>query len=356
MGSYGNNGKINLEELNENLKKNIEGLTYQGNSISDTNKIKNLPEIVIVDGYKVKIWESGDVTLEGENSQKPPVYEVAVPGEKVEGEKNKIYTKNGTAVIPVGFVIVPGLDDVEEGLVISDNIEDTEENINAKVAKGNQFVWIPVTDETKYERNTTYYDINVSTSSNDDTGYLPEGIINEEQAVRNVKGFYISRYEAGKEGTKLVSKKEANVWDNISQEEAKSAAKTMFQDNNHVKSALLSGTQWDMTMSFITRTPLRKDGLGINDYDVTKDDSSRHIGDNVAKAGNNEADKVCNIYDLEGNAWEFVAEKNTYERNLPVNGRGGFYINFDGRGASARLDDTGNAQTAASFRLVLYVI
>ncbi len=199
--------------------------------------------------------------------------------------------------------------------------------------------------------------MNISSNSIDDTGYLPEGIINEEQDVRNVKGFYISRYEAGKEGTNtLVSKKEANIWVDISQEETKSVAKTMFQDNNHVKSALISGIQWDMTMSFITRTPLRKDGLGVNDYDVTKNDSSRHIGDTVAIAGNNEADKVCNIYDLEGNAWKYVAEKNTYERNLPINGRGGFYINFDGRGSALRLDDKGNAEIVGYFRLVLYVI
>ena len=50
----------------------------------------------------------------------PATVEQAVVGEIVTGE-NKPYTKNGTAEIPVGFAIVPGLDDVSEGLVISDD-------------------------------------------------------------------------------------------------------------------------------------------------------------------------------------------------------------------------------------------
>ena len=45
--------------------------------------------------------------------------EQVVVGEIVTGD-NKSYTKNGTAIIPVGFAIVPGLDDVSEGLVISE--------------------------------------------------------------------------------------------------------------------------------------------------------------------------------------------------------------------------------------------
>ena len=62
-----------------------------------------------------------------------------------------------------------------------------------------------------------------------------------------------------------------------------------------------------MTMAFISSKP-RLDGTNKT-YDVTKSDSSRHVGSNVTIAGNNEADKVCNIYDLEGNAYEYVAEK-----------------------------------------------
>ena len=58
-------------------------------------------------------------------TENPPIADTIIPGEIVTGE-NKEYTKNGTAVIPEGFAIVPGCDDVSEGLVISDDAGDTE--------------------------------------------------------------------------------------------------------------------------------------------------------------------------------------------------------------------------------------
>ena len=335
MGSYGADGTIDINELKENLKQ-TEGVT-------GADSITELPAKVTADGYEVNIDENGKVTVKGDI---PPVSNVAVPGEIVTGDKNKTYTKNGTAVIPVGFSIVPGLDDISEGLVISDVANDTE-NV------GNQFVWIPVTDETPYERNTSYADTSVSSKAYNDTDYLPDGITDEETAVRNAKGFYISRYEAGKEGTStLVSKKGANVWTNISQVDAKATAKTMYASNTHVKSALLSGIQWDMTMSFISSKP-RFDGTNKT-YDVTKADGSRHKSGVVTIAGNNEADKVCNIYDLEGNAREYVAEKTTYNTSIPFVSRGGSYLYSDS--ASLRDDYLGIANSVYSFRLALYVI
>ncbi len=348
IGSFDNNGKLNLEEPNNNLKNNILGLTYEGNLITNDNKIEVLPAIVVVDRYNIKIHENGNVTVEGEDTGGedtpiPPVINEIEPGEKVTGDKNKTYTKNGTAVIPVGFAIVPGLDDIEEGLVISDVANDIEN-------KGNQFVWIPIIDETLYERNTSYLSKNISAKSINDTNYLPDGIENEEAAVRSAKGFYISRYEAGKEGTNtLVSKKGVTVWINISQENAKTIAKTMFASNTHVKSGLISGIQWDMTMGFVNG---KMDGTNKT-YDVTKSDSSRHISGIVTISGKNEADKVCNIYDLEGNAYEYVAEKNTYDTNNPFIGRGGCF-NYN-NSASYRYTKGGTTDSLGSFRLVLYV-
>ena len=357
LGSYGVNGTIDINELKENLKQ-TEGVT-------GVDSITELPAKVTVDGYEVNIDENGKVTVEegnissnttgnnttdgntsgGGDTPTPPVSNIAVPGEIVTGDENKTYTKNGTAVIPVGFSIVPGLDDISEGLVISDVANDTE-NV------GNQFVWIPVTDETPYERNTSYADTSVSSKAYNDTDYLPDGITDEETAVRSAKGFYISRYEAGKEGTnRLVSKKGATVWNNITQENAKATAKTMYASNTHVKSALLSGIQWDMTMAFISSKP-RVDGTNKT-YDVTKADTSRHISGGLTIAGKNEADKVCNIYDLEGNAWEYVAEKNTYSSKYPFVARGGRY--FTNYSASGRNDTDGSNSFNHSFRLVLYV-
>ena len=54
----------------------------------------------------------------------------------------KYNDENGqTAYIPNGFYVVPGKENIAEGLVISDNEEDTEIDGETNDAKGNQFVW-----------------------------------------------------------------------------------------------------------------------------------------------------------------------------------------------------------------------
>ena len=278
---------------------------------------------------------------------KGPITVIKTPakvGEIVTGE-NKEYTNNGTAIIPVGFAIKPGCDDIENGLVISDVANDVNDT-------GNQFVWIPVADETPYVRNKTFIDTSISATSYDFPNYLPEGITNEEYLVRKSKGFYISRYEAGKEGSgTLVSKKGAVVWMNINQANTVSKAKTL-NVNRSVASALISGVQWDMTMAFIRSLP-RVDGLG-NSYDVTKTNNNRHRGA-VEPSGNNEADKVCNIYDLEGNAYEYIAEKTSSHLTETAVVRGGRFSNYNPACSRGRIGPGYDAYSY-SFRMVLYIV
>ena len=278
-------------------------------------------------------------------------------------ENSTINGGEGTAMnptIPEGFKPVdengaewgdgtnpPLEEDVSEGLVIEDK-------------QGNQFVWVPVTGN--YERNTSYVDIAVSEAAYTDTGYLPEGIQPEtddstnnenaeKEAILSKGGFYISRYEAGKEGENtLVSKKGSTVWDHISQEDCKTTAKT-FINNENVKSALCSGIQWDMAMAFIN---VKQDGTG-NTYDVTTYSKARHTG-SLATSGQNEADRVCNIYDLEGNDLEYVAEKNSYDPNYPFVYRGAAYDITSTAPASNRNYYLGLGVTKFSFRFVLYVM
>ena len=119
-GSYNTEGKIDATELKKNLN-NLEGID------KTTTNIKKLPATVICDGYEVTI----NGTLDGQKLE---------PGEIVTG-KNEKYTKNGTAVIPVGFAIVPELDDVSEGLVISDVANDIENQGNQYDMAGNAWEW-----------------------------------------------------------------------------------------------------------------------------------------------------------------------------------------------------------------------
>ena len=59
-GSYGIDGTIDKEQLNKNLK-NINGLIYNGNALSDRNKIANLPATVTLNGYDIGIDANGGV-------------------------------------------------------------------------------------------------------------------------------------------------------------------------------------------------------------------------------------------------------------------------------------------------------
>jgi len=179
------------------------------------------------------------------------------PGVTASQNEPYIDKNEDKAIIPAGFKVSENEKEqtIDDGLVIKDGV-------------GNEFVWVPVIGV--YERNTTYDAISISQTSYTDTGYLPEGIQPatddatnnekaEKEAVLNKGGFYISRYEAGKEGTnKLVSKAGATVWTNISQENCKTEAKK-FINNDNVKSSLCSGIQWDMTMKFISENDKKFD-------------------------------------------------------------------------------------------------
>ena len=243
---------------------------------------------------------------------------------------------------------VEGENTVEDGLVIIDS-------------KGNEFVWIPVSSEDEYKRNLDYEDSDVSKNAYADTNYLPDGIkytdssITEEQKEKEIVlkagGFYISRYEAGNEKNGdinvIVSKKGATVWNKIAQEECKKTSKTFINTPN-VKSALCSGIQWDVTMSFIDG---KNDGKG-NIFNVKEVNKNRHTN-LLATSGQNEYDRVCNIYDLEGNCWEYVAEKSLKDINYQFVCRGGSYGNS---AASHCFNNSGSESDDNSFRFVLYLI
>ncbi len=204
--------------------------------------------------------------------------------------------------VPKGFTYVEGTK--ETGTVIKDD-------------KGNEFVWIPVDDVSKYTKDFSFpkYDdtMNDSNTSEDE---LPEGITDETADVKKYGGFYIGRYEAGKseDGTTPVSKKGAVVWTNINYYNAKKSAEKMI-NNNYVQTGLLTGKAWDTTCHWIKDdvTKIAK-GSTLTDsryYGNFKDSESPA---NVAGAGTKQkagySDKwmVKNIYDLAGNVYEWTNE------------------------------------------------
>ena len=199
--------------------------------------------------------------------------------------KNEQYTdKDGDiAVIPVGFTIVPGCDDVSEGLVISDNEGDTEADPNHIVAQGNQFVWVPCAiNESKelvtYKKDTRFdeYQLDYSNFSWDDEANIEEN----KQSVNTYGGFYVARYEAGipenanfypseknnykyytdtmidgitknTDKYKPVSKKGYPSWNYIDYNNAKKVSENMYIENKSIKSQLIDSYAWDTVANWI---------------------------------------------------------------------------------------------------------
>ena len=116
MGSYDQNGKLNVEELKQELEK-IEKI----GTITDTDG--NLPITTVVDGYKVTIDEKGKVTVEGE-------------GSTTGGTITAPSTTETSPFVPEGAKKIEG--SIDTGLVMTDKNE-------------NEWVWVEV------PRTTTVY-------------------------------------------------------------------------------------------------------------------------------------------------------------------------------------------------------
>ena len=362
------NGYISKWEVKYQLKGETNWQTSQDLSFTVTK----------AGTYNVKL-ENGDISSE----IKEILIEkesIAKPGEYTKKtEKDNYKDEDGnTATVPGGFTVskIESEKTIRNGLVIYDiPVEKVPEiDWNAKNDDGsykvqteyNQFVWIPVASEESYQRDFSYpcwygraMDTTPANSAFTDTGYLPSDIqpipdnatdseTAERTAVLKYNGFYIARYETGNEKEKPVSKQNATIYLNKSQTEFKTIGKDMYGDSStYVKSAMCSGMQWDMVMKFVDK---KTDGKG-NTYDVRKYERTRHA-EGVTEAGKNLADKVQNIYDLEGNCGEYVAEKNN--TSDPFVFRGGYY-NSNGS-ASRRTSDYGDGVADyVAFRSALYI-
>ena len=360
-GSFDNTGVFSKTIFKDNLKKNL-GLT-------DSDIVDNADGTITVkiDGYEIKVdGTTGKVSDPSKNNENPTTG--VTPGTVVSKTEKNNYkdSENNMATVPQGFT-VSGIKEeqtISKGLVIYDIPKSEISNVDWSTAatKYNQFVWIPVASADVYQRDFSYPSDFSSSDENTftDTGYLPADIqpeTDDETAERNAvlkyNGFYIARYEAGKDGANVVSKQNATVYTNETQESFKTIGKTMYGDSStYVKSAMCSGIQWDMVMKFVDG---KKDGNN-NNYDVRTYNAARHKGSDVGveKSGNNVADKVQNIYDLESNCYEYIAEKNNDSNPFVI--RGGNYDNNDSNGrASVRGSSSGDAYSNFTFRSALYI-
>ena len=397
-GSYGTEGTIEVEQLNENLRKNIKGLTYNGKAITekgatDENRIESLPATVTLSGYDIVINGNGSV------SKKITLAEAKANG-TVFGNNTTITDTYGNSVkIPAGFKIASdSADDVTGGIVIED----------ATYTKtiGSQFVWIPVgTGENaikKADKTTVEIALSRYTFASDgtptaqgekeiDSGYqelstskygeaVAKDIEDFKTKATNNHGYWFGRYEAGVTGytltstnnsnsetnwtgytgenIKLVCKPGEQVWNYVTQNKASGLSRNMYTSNDFT-SDLINSYAWDTAIVFIqtfgtesnSKAYSRQNGISTN----TSAPSTTGTG---MLWDTSKEDKQCNIYDMAGNCWEWTTETyNSFHSSYVPSGviRGSNYARSDIFTSYRDGHSLGTYSDVYSFRPLLYL-
>ena len=112
-------------------------------------------------------------TIENEEVEKENLPEVSTKGIIVEERSLYKDENNEVAVIPAGYGVVKDSGNIEDGLVISDVLDDDMENSKS----GNQFVWIPISIPVLDVRNyKTETEINTAIQDSVNKGEYPMAI------------------------------------------------------------------------------------------------------------------------------------------------------------------------------------
>ena len=297
--------------------------------------------------------------------------------------------------IPTGFYYVGGTK--ASGIVISDNKNDKNKYRNQKVVGtdllGNQYVWIPCTTDSsssdlQYARtewgvevdgddnsraikdeltltdaSVTYSDADTANGINADVSKEIVAQIKAEKAsVAQYGGYYIGRYEVGRNSDTAVVKYNQTPYASITWSTAYGLAKKIIT-NSEVNSYLCSSYAWDTAVNFIQNNSTAKnyatsiEGFNGNwNPQAVKDPS----GNVIKPAGTSQqlntglTTQFCNIFDMGGNEAEFTTELNPGTSETVVL-RGGNYYSFY-LPAGYRWDDvSGRAYVTCGFRATLFL-
>ena len=298
--------------------------------------------------------------------------------------------------IPTGFYYVGGTK--ASGIVISDNKNDKNKYRNQKVVGtdllGNQYVWIPCTTDntssdlqytrtewgveadgddnsraikdelTLTDASVTYSDADTANGINADVSKEIVAQIKAEKAsVAQYGGYYIGRYEVGKNGDTAVVKYNQTPYASITWSTAYGLAKKIIT-NSEATSYLCSSYAWDTAVNFIQNNSTAKnyatsiEGFNGNwNPQAVKDPS----GNVIKPAGTSQqlntglTTQFCNIFDMGGNEAEFTTELNPGTSETVVL-RGGYYNYYGDLPAGYRWDNhSGRAYIRHGFRATLFL-
>ena len=354
------NGELRVSVLKEILDKYFDNVPVETQITSET-KLKAKEEY---GKYEMKISDIdvGEITYETSYTIFKDVNGEQVP-------------------IPEGYIVSENSDEniVNKGLVISDS-------------RGNEYVWISCTvdsssNKLQYKRTEwgvekdgtdnsraikdelTLKDIDVTYSKTDTDNGINEEIskeivaqINaEKESIKKYGGYYIGRYEVGKDNKTAVIKAEQEPYVNIKWSKAYELAKGIGGGEG-ATTYLCSSYSWDTAINFIQNTTGKNYATSIIGFNgnwksqEVKDSSGKVIKPvNTAQRLNTGlTTALCNIYDMGGNVGEFTTELNPGTSETVVL-RGGF-DNYYFIPAGYRWDDgSGIAVSLYGFRATLFL-
>ena len=373
-----------IKELKEKVRIDIAGKRVE--NINGELRVSVLKEIL--DKYFDNVPVETQITSETELKAKEEYgkYEMKISdidvGEITYETSYTIFKDvNGEQVpIPEGYIVSENSDEniVNKGLVISDS-------------RGNEYVWISCTvdsssNKLQYKRTEwgvekdgtdnsraikdelTLKDIDVTYSKTDTDNGINEEIskeivaqINaEKESIKKYGGYYIGRYEVGKDNKTAVIKAEQEPYVNIKWSKAYELAKGIGGGEG-ATTYLCSSYSWDTAINFIQNTTGKNYATSIIGFNgnwksqEVKDSSGKVIKPvNTAQRLNTGlTTALCNIYDMGGNVGEFTTELNPGTSETVVL-RGGDYSNYGPAGD--RWDTaSGTAVSGYGFRATLFL-
>ena len=263
-------------------------------------------------------------------------------------------TEAGSATYTYSGDTIPA---VQDGIVIENGTD------------GNQFVWVPVGTIKNKDNTTNTIKLGRYSSFTATNGvYTPVQVASVENYTQAVKisnkyqelstfrdgsksdgsenatardlktfiemslangGYYIARYEASGDSSKIYSKYDQTVLTDIPQPIAASLAREMYgevKENNELiyASDLVNSYAWDTAIIFIQTYSTETDASSY---------ASKNKSTSKANTGTNN-DKYCNIWDMSGNACEWTTEYYTSSSSsvfYPCVYRGGYYYTAYGK-------------------------
>ena len=281
-------------------------------------------------------------------------------GKPLSTDKNTeiVDEKGNKIVIPAGFKVTGEATTVDKGIVIED--------ATSGATAGSQFVWVPVGKITKADGTETEIKLNRYTFASDGTptekneevisNYYQElatsnkgntvakNITNFKNSVNANGGYYIGRYEARKNTTsgKLTEVNSDSVWNNITQPDAATQARNMYDEQQPFTSDLMNSYAWDTAITFIQKCT-----------DKTKYAYQNSLNTSLSQTGTTN-DNPCNIFDMASNVREWTTETSS-NSGYPCVFRGGFYNSSSSYTSYRRNSDTSYSSSTLGFRPLLYL-